>query len=168
MEEEIRRKTLLGNAERLAQLPKSSEAGKNLDAFVAFFVAGEKLLISADNVVEVIKYRDVTLLPGVDDKLAGIYNFRGSVIGVFNSDRIFGIDSVSRALHRYLLICSCSDIYFAIVCEDVGGIEHRDPESIMGGESHTLLPVIFSGIFQDSARCVDIDKLMENDILRIL
>jgi len=104
----------------------------------------------------------------VDEKLAGIYNFRGYVIGVFCSNKVFELKRDVVVPKKYLLICNYENINFAIACEDVAGIEHRDVESLLQGENKQLLPAFFSGVFEDSARCVDIEKLITNDILKIL
>jgi chemotaxis signal transduction protein len=168
MNKETKDRILQERANKLAQI-KSVESGvsETLE-FIAFSISAQKFLLKSDVVIEVVHFKDFARLPGVSKKLAGVYNFRGIVIGVFKGEELLGVKTDVKSNERFLIICGNNTVHLAITCEEVTGFERRDVSSLMNSTSLEILAPIFSGIFQDSARLINFERLIKDDSLNIL
>jgi len=166
-DEVISRRKLEENALALARKPAVAGAGEEIGAFIAFTSGGVRFLIEAGKIIEVVRFREVVPLPGMDKKLVGIYNFRGTVTGVFSVDVLISeADNPSPDPH-YILICSNGGVVFALACDEINGIENRTLAGLSKDEGSGILKNIFSGVFPDSARLLDMDRLTSDGILVI-
>lgn len=165
--ESIKTRKLEENAITLAKTSSRQVPEGEMRAYVVFSSGSGKFLIDADHVIEVVRYREVVQLPGIDRKLDGIYNFRGAVTGVYSARHLLGEEGSPPAEPRYLLICSNSGVNFALACDDIAGIENRLIVEMKTDEGAEILKNIFAGVFPDSARLLDVEKLMGDRILVI-
>ncbi len=163
----IESRKLEENAIALARKSVKQTPEGEIKAFIAFSSGDHKYLVDADHVIEVVRYREVVQLPGLDPKLEGIYNFRGTVTGVYSVRFVFGEEGGTPAEPRYLLLCSHSGINFALACEDITGIENRQLSELKIDEGSEILKNIFGGVFPDSTRLLDVGKLISDRILEI-
>ncbi len=167
IEKIVKLRKLEENAIALARKSQRQTPEGEIKAFIAFSSGTNRYLVDADHVIEVVKYREVVQLPGIDRKLDGVYNFRGTVTGVYSVKFLLGEEDSNPGEPRYLLICNYSGINFALACEDITGIESRQLSQLKIDESSDILKNIFSGVFSDSARLLDVGKLISDRILKI-
>lgn len=161
------RRKLEENALALAKKPSVTGEGEEIESFIAFTSCGVKFLIEAGKIIEVVRFREVVPLPGMEKKLVGIYNFRGTVTGVFSVDVLVNEADQPSSDPHYILICSNGGVIFALACDEIEGIENRALAGLRKDEGSGILKNIFSGVFPDSARLLDMDRLTGDGILKI-
>lgn len=166
-DEVISRRKLEENALALAKKPVMARPGEEIESFIAFTTGGVKILVEAGKIIEVVRFREVVPLPGMDKKLVGIYNFRGTVTGVFSVDVLISEADQPSPDPHYILICSNGGVVFALACDEIDGIENRALAELSKDEGPGILKNIFSGVFPDSARLLDMDRLTGDGILEI-
>lgn len=163
-----RKKILDERANKLAMVNRVEFGQSEKREYLSFRSGGESYLLSSEYVVEVVRYKDVTSLPGVDRKLAGIFNFRGSILGVYDGERLFNGKNGETVSNHYIIVCALGSVQFAISCEEIMGIQYRSLSDLLENSSDELLPSIIKGVFDDSARCIDFEKLVKDESLKIL
>lgn len=162
------KKILDERADRLALVRQPGSGNAEKREYLSFICGGDSFLIQSEYVDEVVRYKEVTALPGVDKKLAGIFNFRGSILGVYDGEKLLNGKNGDSASNHYIIICSFGKVQFAISCEEITGIQNRSVADLLENSSNELLPPIITGVFDDSARCINFEKLVKDESLKIL
>lgn len=162
------KKILDARAAKLAVVRRAESSNSEKREYLSFVCGGFSFLLQSEYVDEVIRYKEVTSLPGVDKKLAGIFNFRGSILGVYDGGYLLNGKNDETTSKHYIIVCSLKNIQFAISCEEITGIQNRSLSDLLENSSNELLPSIIMGVFDDSARCIDFEKLVKDESLKIL
>jgi chemotaxis signal transduction protein len=162
-----KKKILDERAVKLSAVHKGETEHTHSDEFLSFKAGEFDYLLSAEYVVEVIKYKDVAPLPGVDRKLIGVFNFRGSILGIFEGEMLLNGTSSTISANNYIIVCGLGAILFAISCNEINGIQKRNLSELLENNSNDLLPSIITGVFADSARCIEFEKLITDASLKI-
>ncbi len=163
-----RKKILDERAARLALVKQIDKGQAEKREYLSFICGGYSFLLQSEYVDEVIRYKEVTSLPGVDKKLAGIFNFRGSILGVYDGENLLNGKNFETTSKHYIIVCSLGNIQFAISCEEITGIQQRSLSDLLENGSNELLPSIVMGVFDDSTRYIDFEKLVNDESLKIL
>ncbi|MBK7868744.1 MAG: chemotaxis protein CheW [Ignavibacteriales bacterium] len=163
-----RKKILDERANKLAIVNRVEFGQSEKREFLSFSSGGEHYLLSSEYVVEVVRYKEVTMLPGVDRKLAGIFSFRGSILGAYDGEKLLNGKNGEKVANHSIIVCALGSVQFAISCEEITGIQYRSLSDLLENSSDELLPSIIKGVFDDSARCIDFEKLVKDESLKIL
>ncbi len=168
MTSDNRKKILDERADKLALVKQIDSGHAEMKEYLSFICGGDSFLLQSEYVDEVVRYKEVTSLPGVDRKLSGIFNFRGSILGVYDGEKLLNGKNGESVSNHYIIVCSLGKVQFAISCEEITGIQHRSLSDLLENSSNELLPSIIMGVFDDSARCIDFEKLVKDESLKIL
>jgi purine-binding chemotaxis protein CheW len=94
-------------ARALARVPPRAPNAAEVIEVVTFRVANENYAIETRHVREVVPFADVTRVPGAPAFLAGLINFRGDVLAVFDLRKLFGsADAEATDLSRVIVLGS--------------------------------------------------------------
>jgi len=67
------------------------EINDPLTQWVTFFLENEKYGVPVSQVMEVLRYTEITPVPGAPEAVMGIINLRGNVVTVLDTRRKFGL-----------------------------------------------------------------------------
>ncbi|MEX2334534.1 MAG: chemotaxis protein CheW, partial [Pseudohongiella sp.] len=70
---------------------KAHDSTAQLIKHVSFTLGGETYAINAARVNEVLRYTEITPVPGAPAFILGIINLRGNVVTVINGRGVFGL-----------------------------------------------------------------------------
>ena len=78
-------RAVLAERARVLALPPEQDSGDDGDAdVVVFSVCGERFAVDAEYVLEAFELGEPTPVPGTPDRLVGVVNHRGRVLGVMD------------------------------------------------------------------------------------
>lgn len=86
----IRAEEIFAERARALGTPAREESGETLLELIAFGLGAQKVAIEARYIHAIIAAAQPTPVPGVADILAGVINFRGSILPVFRLERLLG------------------------------------------------------------------------------
>lgn len=167
MSSDYEKRILDERADKMALVSNIDLGHSEKGEYLSFISGGNCFLLETGYIVEVVRYKEVTPLPGVDGKLAGIFNFRGAILGVYDGEKLLNHISVDGTHNRFIIVCRLGNIQFAISCEEITGIQKRSLSDLLENNRSDLLPSIILGVFSDSARCIDFEKLVKDESLKI-
>ncbi|OGF50776.1 MAG: hypothetical protein A2044_00625 [Candidatus Firestonebacteria bacterium GWA2_43_8] len=73
-------------------------------SLLLFSVAGKKFFIDINSLEEIIPYQAVSRLPGSPDKITGITNYRGQIIGIFDLPKILELPEDKDRKSRIIVV----------------------------------------------------------------
>ncbi|OGF50791.1 MAG: hypothetical protein A2231_05535 [Candidatus Firestonebacteria bacterium RIFOXYA2_FULL_40_8] len=73
-------------------------------SLLLFSVAGSKYFIDINSLLEIIPYQAITRLPGSSERITGITNYRGQIIGVFDLPKILEIPEDKDRKNRIIVV----------------------------------------------------------------
>lgn len=107
--------------------------------YAVFLMGGEEFVLEVRRIVEVLKHRDVRLLPNMPEFLAGFIDFRGRVVPVMDLRKRFRLAPAGNTKNRIIILRSRREM-LGIMVDDVTGITSLDPDHV------SAPPVIFQSI----------------------
>ncbi len=113
--------------------------------YVVFLMGGEKFVLEVGRVVEVLKHRDVRLIPNMPEFLVGVIDFRGRVIPVMDLRKRFRLAPAGNAKNRIIILRNRREM-LGIMVDNVTGIVSLDPSHI------SVPPAIFNSIGSEYIR----------------
>jgi purine-binding chemotaxis protein CheW len=156
-------KVLEERARALAQPPPAPEARGGLQ-LISFTLDGEQLALELDHVRAVGRTPPITPLPSAPGALAGVTNFRGEIVAVFDVGAWLGGDRPVQA-RPYIVALGRGRIEFAILADSVEELLRTAPEAIVRrpwraapGEA-----AAFGGITADALNVLDGAALLDDE-----
>ena len=103
-------------------------------SLLLFEVEGKKLLMDIADLVEIIPIQNITRLPNAGKNIAGMTNYRGEVIGVFNAAEILAIPKKNKG-HKSIIVVKYNKDKFGIPSNRVHEVVYLPAASIKSGKA---------------------------------
>ena len=154
--------TLLRERARRLARPAAREATGEACDVLEFGLAGERYALEAARVLDVQPLRELAPLPGTPPFLRGIVSVHGTLVGVVDLRKFFGLPERGIAdLHRVVLLGDGAQA-IGLLADTVEGVAALDLALVQ-----TSLPTL-GGIRADFVRGVTADGLVVLDAAAIL
>jgi purine-binding chemotaxis protein CheW len=90
--------------------------------YVSFELAGEVYALNAARVYEVLRYTEITHVPGAASFILGIINLRGNVVTVIDARSVFGLPSASHSQQSRIIVVEIEDFVLGILVDRVAEV----------------------------------------------
>jgi purine-binding chemotaxis protein CheW len=97
---------------------------------LSFLLGGEEYVLPVDEVREVLKSRELTIVPNSPPHILGVTSIRGTVLPVIDLGRRLGLPRAQRDEKARIIIISPDDEDAGIVVDRVTGVMRISPEAI--------------------------------------
>ncbi len=97
---------------------------------LAFRLGGEEYLVQVDDVREVLKIRELTLVPNAPDYILGVMSLRGAMLPVIDLCRRLGITQAPRDEKTRILVVSPDEEDVGLMVDRVSGVLRVMPDAI--------------------------------------
>ncbi len=108
-------------------LPEQTEAAP-LWSGLGFRLSGSSLLVSLDQIAEVLVRPDVTRVPGTKRWVRGVANVRGTLLTVIDLAEYFGKPPVPVDDKARMLVMHIGEFSTGLLVNEVLGLKHFDAE----------------------------------------
>lgn len=115
-------------ARRLAAVPAAVDEVAHTRAVLVLRLGAERYAIPAESVVEVLRHRELTRIPGTPPQIAGVTAWRGEVLSVVDLRpllRLGGAGSDDR-----LVVVGMQGAGFGLLADDIEEVAHVDEDAI--------------------------------------
>ncbi len=106
------------------------DGAEHLIKHVSFTLGEETYAINAARVNEVLRYTEVTPVPGAPAFILGIINLRGNVVTVINGRGVFGLSNHAISEHSRIIVVEIEDFALGVVVDRVSAIVDLNAEEI--------------------------------------
>ena len=108
----------------LAMTHDASPVDEPLDMikYVSFELAGEVYALNAARVYEVLRYTEITHVPGAASFILGIINLRGNGVTVIDARSVFGLPSASHSQQSRIIVVEIEDFVLGILVDRVAEV----------------------------------------------
>jgi purine-binding chemotaxis protein CheW len=130
--------------------PRAPEAAEVLEV-VTFALGGERYAVETCHVREVVRFDDLTPVPGGPDFLAGLVNLRGEILAVFDLRRFFGVADPGRTERARVIVLGGERAEFGVLADVVHEVttlrveEVREPPASVSGAGRDYLRGVTAG-----------------------
>lgn len=100
----------------------ADDVSAHLIKHVSFTLDGETYAINAASVNEVLRYTEITPVPGAPAFILGIINLRGNVVTVINGRGVFGLPNHAVSEQSRIIVVDIEDFALGIVVDKVSAI----------------------------------------------
>ncbi|HSA77348.1 MAG TPA: chemotaxis protein CheW [Nitrospirota bacterium] len=97
---------------------------------LSFLLGGEEYVLPVDDVREVLKSRELTIVPNSPPHVLGVTSIRGTVLPVIDLSRRLGLPPAARGEKARIIIISPDDEDAGIVVDRVTGVVRISPDAI--------------------------------------
>ena len=80
-------------------------------SLLLFSIAKNKYFIDINALLEIIPYQEITRLPGSSEKIKGITNYRGQIIGVLDLPKILKLPEDKDGNNRIIVVKNNKEIF---------------------------------------------------------
>jgi len=97
---------------------------------LSFLLGGEEYVLPVDEVREVLKSRELTIVPNSPPHVLGVTSIRGTVLPVIDLGRRLGLPSAKQDEKARIIIINPDDEDAGIVVDQVTGVVRISPDAI--------------------------------------
>lgn len=97
---------------------------------LSFRLGGEEYAVNVGDVREVLKNRELTLIPNAPDYIHGVTALRGQILPVIDLCRRLGIPAGARDEKSRILVVAVHDEEAGIVVDRVTGVVRISPDAV--------------------------------------
>jgi twitching motility protein PilI len=122
-----------------SDLPRKTEESSEWTG-IAFRLGRNKLIAPLDDVVEILDYPQLSVVPLTQPWVRGIANVRGNLLPIIDLNGYLG-NGLPRVTHKTrVLVINFNDIYSGLVVDEVLGLKHfienelTDEEAVLDDE----------------------------------
>ncbi len=90
--------------------------------FVTFLLGNESYAVHASSVNEVLRYTDITPVPGAPGYILGIINLRGDVLTVIDTREVFGLPPQEFTNHSRIVVVELEDCVVGVLVDRVAEV----------------------------------------------
>ncbi len=109
---------------------EAAEAAVQELELLSFRLGGEEYAVMVDDVKEVLKIRDLTLVPNAPDYVLGVMSLRGTMLPVLDLCRRLGITQPARDEKSRVLVVSPDEEDVGLMVDRVSGVLRVMPDAI--------------------------------------
>lgn len=102
--------------------PDDVESTASFIKHVTFTLADETYAVAAASVNEVLRYTEITPVPGGPGHVLGIINLRGDVVTVVDGRRVFGLGSGEINEQTRIIVVEIEDFIVGILVDRVSAV----------------------------------------------
>jgi purine-binding chemotaxis protein CheW len=112
---------------------------------------------------------DITPLPYTPDYIAGIINYRGSLVAVVNLRTLFNFPSIKNESEYYLVIVTFNKTMIAILADSIQGGSDCNVDTIMTPNAlgQLINTDYILGLDQGSVAILNVEKMMADISLQL-
>ncbi|HKI33968.1 MAG TPA: chemotaxis protein CheW [Gemmataceae bacterium] len=132
--------------------PRAPDAAEVLEV-VTFSLANERYAVETCHAHEVVRFGDLTPVPGAPDFLVGLHNLRGEILAVFDLRRFFGVADQGLTELARLVVLGGDHAEFGVLADAVHEVTilridevHGAPASAAGPGREYLRGVSAGGL----------------------
>jgi twitching motility protein PilI len=111
-----------------ASLPQKLESGDALSS-VGFRVSDNRLVTALGEVVEILTYPEMTVVPNTRSWVCGVANIRGKLLPVVDLNRYLSGSGSEITYRTRVLVVEYQGIYSGLVVDEVFGLKHFPEEA---------------------------------------
>lgn len=100
----------------------ADDVSAHLIKHVSFALGEETYAINAARVNEVLRYTEITPVPGAPAFILGIINLRGNVVTVINGRGVFGLPNNTVSEQSRIIVVDIEDFALGILVDKVSAI----------------------------------------------
>ena len=100
------------------------------EKYVSFILGRETYAVSASTVNEVLRYTEITPVPGAPQNILGIINLRGNVVTVLSARTMFGLPATELTEQSRIVIVDITDYSIGILVDRVVEVVDLDTRSM--------------------------------------
>ncbi|HFC53742.1 MAG TPA: chemotaxis protein CheW [Gammaproteobacteria bacterium] len=93
-----------------------------LTQWVTFFLENEKYGVPVSQVMEVLRFTEITPVPGAPDSVMGIINLRGNVVTVLDTRKKFGLPPKETDDSTRIVVINIEDDVIGILVDNVSDV----------------------------------------------
>lgn len=108
----------------------AEDMSAHLIKHVSFTLGEETYAINAARVNEVLRYTEITPVPGAPSFILGIINLRGNVVTVINGRGVFGLSNQAVSEQSRIIVVEIEDFALGIVVDRVSAIVDLNAQEI--------------------------------------
>ena len=108
----------------------AGESQAQVIEMLSFHLGGEEYVLPVDDVREVLKSRELTVVPNSPPYILGLTSIRGTVLPVIDLGKRLGLPPAVRGEKTRIIIISPDDEDAGIMVDRVTGVMRLSPESI--------------------------------------
>jgi purine-binding chemotaxis protein CheW len=97
---------------------------------VSFMLNGETYAVNAARVNEVLRYTDITPVPGAPGFILGIINLRGNVVTVIDARTVFGLAREEVTPQTRIIVVEIEDFVLGVLVDRVAAVLDLDQHEI--------------------------------------
>ncbi|MDO9318986.1 MAG: chemotaxis protein CheW [Gammaproteobacteria bacterium] len=90
--------------------------------FVTFLLGNENYAVHASSVNEVLRYTDITPVPGAPGYILGIINLRGDVLTVIDTREVFGLPPQEVTSQSRIVVVELEDCVVGVLVDRVAEV----------------------------------------------
>ena len=156
---------LLAAAQKHGQADNDEES-HHLIKHVSFALGDEVYAVSAAKVNEVLRYTEITPVPGAPGFILGIINLRGNVVTVIDARRVFSLPSREITPQTRIVVVEVEDFIVGVLVDRVAAVVDLD-ESLIETAPNTgqdAAQRFIQGVFNDEKNLlilVDFSRIVE-------
>ncbi len=98
------------------------EVNDPLTQWVTFFLENEKYGVPVEQVMEVLRFTEITPVPGAPDAVMGIINLRGNVVTVLDTRRKFGLKTRVPDDSTRIVVTTINEHVIGILVDNVSDV----------------------------------------------
>lgn len=107
-----------------------SLASATINKYVTFALGDEVYGITAASVNEVLRYTEITPVPGARPSILGIINLRGNVVTVLDARTLFGLPRLPVTSQSRIVIVDLEDYAIGVLVDSVSEVADLDSSAI--------------------------------------
>jgi twitching motility protein PilI len=115
-------------------LPQKTETGR-LWCGVAFRIAASRMVAAMGEVVEILTYPELTVIPYTRTWVRGIANIRGRLLPVIDMNGYLHDRLTTIGRRTRVMVADCSGVYTGLIVDEVMGLRHFPEEACLEGPS---------------------------------
>lgn len=138
-------------ARTLAQVPPEAPAAAEVLEVVTFRLANERYAIETRHTREVVRFSELTTVPGAPEFLAGLINLRGEIVAVFDLRRFFGLGEQAPTDLSRVIVLGAERSEFGVLADAVSEVatlridEVREAPGSVAGAAREYLRGVTAG-----------------------
>ena len=155
-------------ARRLAIPLEAEEQGTSIDV-VSFSIGSAKFLIDTKNVLEIVKLKEYTPVPGTPDFIVGITNLRGTIVALIELRKFFALPSRGLTDLTRIIVVGRDKFEFGILAEKAEqthsfrqSLVLDVPDNISSGTAKYL-----KGVTADALLYLNIEAIIDDERMYI-
>lgn len=106
----------------LAMDSSKSDEPMDMIKHVSFELSNEVYALNAAKVNEVLRYTEITPVPGSAHFILGIINLRGNVVTVIDARTVFGLPTLEQTQNSRIIVVEIEDFVLGILVDRVAEV----------------------------------------------